>query len=86
MKRAKIISVLIQKGDAGLYHATSSDMLGLFVSGKTEDEVKTAVPRVIEALFDAQGESVTVIEAEDRGGPAAAPWVVLPKAAMELAC
>jgi predicted RNase H-like HicB family nuclease len=86
MKRAKIVGVVIEKGDAGLFHATSPDLRGLFVSGESIEEVKSAVPLVIEALFDAQGESVRVIEAEDHGKATPAPWVVLPKASVELAC
>jgi hypothetical protein len=48
--------VIIKPGEAGLFHATSPDMPGLFVSGTSVEEVSAAVPAVIAALStDAQG-------------------------------
>jgi hypothetical protein len=47
--------VIIKPGEAGLFHATSPDMPGLFVSGTSVEEVSAAVPKVIAALSTAQG-------------------------------
>ena len=79
MRRAKIIGVIIEKGDAGLYHATSPDMKDLLVSGETVEDVKEAVPAVIAAIYEAYGENVNVVEAEERAeSNSPFPWVVLP--------
>lgn len=76
MRRAKIISVQITEGSGGLLHATSPQMRELFVSGRSIDAVKSAVPGVIEAIFEAHGESVRVVEADDDIA-LPMPWVIL---------
>lgn len=76
MKKAKIVNIKVERGDAGLYYATSPQLKELFVSGETEGELYAAVPTLIEALFAAKGMVVSVIEAEpDPVAPQ--PWVVL---------
>jgi len=81
MDRARIISIVIEPGDAGLFHASSPEMQELFVSGRTIEDVKLAVPQVIEAIYRAHGTDVHVVEAE-AGAELYAPWVVLPKEAL----
>lgn len=84
MRKARIIDVVIERGGAGLYHATSPNLRGLLVSGETVEEVREAVPAVIEAIFDASGESVRAIEAVDDTNRSS-PWVVLPRAELAVA-
>lgn len=88
MQRAKIIGLVIETGEEGLLHATSPDMRELFVSARSVEELKRTVPAVIEAIYDAHGEAVRVLEADGARGAAqdASPWVVVPKVATELAC
>ncbi|WP_425081276.1 hypothetical protein [Ruegeria arenilitoris] len=78
MSRAKIITIEIEHGDAGLLHATSPQVRELFVSRKTVDEIKQAVPVLIKAIFENRGEDVSVVEAdEDQGLDIPMPWVIL---------
>lgn len=87
MNRAKIIGVLIEAGEADLFHATSPDMPELLVSGESIEDVKTAVPAVIEAIFKAHGSDVSVVEAESDDAPRIpAPWVIIPQQAIQKAC
>lgn len=77
MTKAKIISIVIDKGDAGLLHATSPQMPELFVSGETEGELLEAVPVVLRAIFKAHGKDVQVVEVEDDMPGVPMPWVIL---------
>ena len=86
MRRAKIISIQIKEGGAGLLHATSPQMRELFVSGRSIDAVKAAVPSVIEAIFEAHGEAVRVIEADDDDTCLPMPWVIVPQDQSKVHC
>ena len=44
------IRIIVEKGEAGLYHATSPDMRELLVSGETVAEVEAAAPIVAAAI------------------------------------
>lgn len=77
MNRAKIITVRIEAGDAGLLHATSPEMGELFVSGESVEEIHEAVPEVIKAIFAAHGKSVSVYEADADDLELPMPWVIL---------
>lgn len=44
------ITINVERGEAGLLHATSPEMRDLFVSGETLGEIKKAVPAVIAAI------------------------------------
>ena len=82
MTKAKIISVEITKGEAGLLHAMSPQMSELFVSGESKEELIEAVPEVIRAIYKAHGKDVTVLEAESSDTPIPMPWVILSNADM----
>lgn len=49
--------IVIGKGEAGLFHATSPDMRSLFVSGTSEDEVLKAAPIIADAIRQVERES-----------------------------
>lgn len=74
---AKIVTIEVSQGDAGLLHATSPEVKELFVSGETIAEVTEAVPVVLTAIYAAHGVRVTVVEAEANDLDLPAPWVVL---------
>ena len=78
MHLAKIISVNIEAGEAGLFHATSAQMKELLVSGESVEEIREALPAVIRAIFDAHGESVQVLEAENSDVGISMAWVIVP--------
>ena len=77
MTRAKIISIEIETGDAGLFHATSPQMGELFVSGESVEEVLDAVPAVIEAIYKAHGKEVSALPADNDDVNIPMPWVIL---------
>ena len=49
----------------GLLIASSHDMSGLLVSGRTEDELKERIPLVVRSLLEAQGCNVLSVSADD---------------------
>jgi hypothetical protein len=85
MGRAKIISVLVEQGEAGLLHGTSPQMKELFVSGETIEEIVEAVPEVIKAIYSAHGQSVSVVPADYADG-IPMPWVILTSHNSQLGC
>lgn len=78
MGRPKIISIVIEDVGDGLLRATSPQVHGLFLHGETVDELKEAVPAVLEAMFRSVGQSVRVLEADDEAHSIPMPWVILP--------
>jgi predicted RNase H-like HicB family nuclease len=56
---SKKIVVVIFEGPtkSGLFHATSPDVPELFVSGETMDELRSAVPVVLDAILKARAEA-----------------------------
>ena len=80
MMRAKIIHVDISEGEKGLFYATSPEIKELFVGAKTHEEAKESVPRVIEAIFQARGESVRVLDVDDAEMQMPRPWVIVSRA------
>ena len=92
MGRAKIISVEVRRGTAGLLHATSPQMRELYVAAGSLDDLRKSILASIEAIFAAHGEAVSVIEAEPKDALVGVeaeradaglemPWVIVPKAA-----
>ena len=57
---ARTIQIEIKAGKAGLFHATSPQVRGLFVSGRTVEGLKSAVPDVLHEMLRASGESTDV--------------------------
>ena len=48
--KARIVWVHRERGDAGLFYATSPDLPGLLVAEKTLDELERAIPAAIAEL------------------------------------
>jgi len=51
------MEIRIERGGAGLFHATSPQMPELFVSGETVEEIREAVPVVVDAILEAKQSS-----------------------------
>ena len=75
--KARIIRVAIRDGDHGLIVATSPDLKGLYVVGRSRSALHDELPLAIEALFAAKGTPVGVHELED-AEPDVLPWVAVP--------
>lgn len=78
MKKARLITVVIEKTDAGLLRATSPDFKGLHVSARSVDGLKSAVKDVLVELLQARGESACVYETESSDSNVPPPWVIVP--------
>ena len=73
--KAKIVRVKIEKGQEGLYYATSPDLKGLLVADPTKAALIAAVPKAIEDLFEACETPMTVTELDEEGD---CSWVAVP--------
>lgn len=82
MHSAKRVRVRIEEGREGLFYATSPDLRGLLVAGKTLDELNDRVPEAISMLFEAQGYKVVVspLENGEEENRDLHPWVAFPAA------
>jgi hypothetical protein len=76
-KLAKLIRVKIEKGDTGLFYATSPELRGLLVAKRTVEEVEADIPRAIGELYAVAGAPVAVIRLED-DVDGLQPWVASP--------
>ncbi len=80
MAMLDIVRVQYNDGDAGLIYATSVDLPGLLAAAPDMDSLREEIPRVIKALFKAQGVDVEVRPGRaplgERG--AGEPWVAIP--------
>ncbi|PSM20209.1 hypothetical protein [Nitratireductor sp. StC3] len=75
--KAKIIHLAMAEAN-GLVYVTSPDLPGLYVSGRSREEVIEGVPEAIRVMFAARGTDVIVREVEtDTKVP---PWVAVPTA------
>lgn len=86
MTKAKIITVNIEMTRAGLLRATSDDMLGLHVVADNEDHLRELAKEMLCDLFEAQGQVVSIYEAEQKEPTIPAPWVVVPSANSNATC
>ena len=80
-KRAHIIRIRVDEGREGLLYATSPDLPGLMVAAEDRDGLFDEVPKVIEAIFQQEGEMVLVLEAHRPSGSETLeppPWVAIP--------
>ncbi len=78
---AVIFHVKIEEGREGLFYATSPEFPGLLVAEEDLDSLLEEVPRVVEAMFKAQGKDVYVIQSgrpKDSETLAPPPWVAIP--------
>jgi hypothetical protein len=77
--KAKVINVIIREDESGLLFASSPDLKGFRVTGRSFQELESEIPAVIKMLLSAQGISVSVIEAEaSSDNKRQRPWVALP--------
>ena len=61
MLRSIGIDIKIVHGNAGLIHARSSQMRGLMLMGRSEDELWRDMDPVLRDLFDIQGDKVAAM-------------------------
>ena len=78
--KARIVRVKVEEGKTGLFYAVSPDLKGLLVAKPTLDELESAIPEAIAALYAACGTEVVVTKAED-DDPDYFPWIAIPAAA-----
>lgn len=72
-----MVSIVVEVGEAGLLHATSPQIPELLVTGTSMDELRLAVPEVVEALCSAQGQAVRVVAPEADGRQVSFPPLML---------
>lgn len=77
--KAKIVRVFVERGQEGLFYATSPDLKGLLVAEKTVDALWESVPATIKAMYAACDVNVEVCEAEKEADAKFTPWVALPQ-------
>lgn len=75
--KAKIIRVSIEEADGRLY-AESADLPGFFVTEADRASLNIAIADGIRLMYEAEGQSVLVQEAEESDSDAAMPWVAVP--------
>ena len=46
----KQVEIIVEKDESGLFHATSADVLGLYVCHRDKEAIRADIPAVIEAL------------------------------------
>ena len=61
------IDIEIVHGNAGLIHARSSQMRGLMLMGRSEDELWRDMDPVLRDLFDIQGDKVATMTIDRPG-------------------
>jgi predicted RNase H-like HicB family nuclease len=77
--KAKVINVVIREDESGLLFASSPDLAGFRVAGRSLQELEKEIPAVIQMMMKAQGVSVSVIEAEANiRNNQERPWIALP--------
>jgi len=74
--KAKTFRVHIEDRN-GLFVATSPDLKGMLVVGRSVEAVTTAIPKEVEDLFAACGSKVIVSEVENDNNEFT-PWVAVP--------
>jgi hypothetical protein len=75
--KAKVIRVDINPIEMGFLRATSRDHAGLYVAGRTREQVVAGVATLLKSLYSMNGESVMVHEAEPVDSETLL-WVVIP--------
>jgi hypothetical protein len=67
MIRSIGVDIIIVHGNAGLIHARSSQMHGLMLMGRSEDELWRDMDPVLRDLFDIQGDKVVTMTIDRPG-------------------
>jgi hypothetical protein len=80
--KAKIIRVIFEADESGLFFATSPDLPGLLVAKPSLQAAREHVPTAIEHLYLACDVRVLVTEAEDRHADEGS-WIAMPVAIAE---
>jgi hypothetical protein len=73
---ASLIRVEIERGEKGLFYATSPDLRGLLVAKPTVEALESYIPQAIEELHSVKGEDVLVVKIANQD--VSHLWVVLP--------
>jgi len=77
--RPRIVRLVREKGNAGLYYATSPDLEGLLVAAPTVDELDREIPKAIRDLYAACGVDV-IVSMADEADESRETWVAFPAA------
>jgi hypothetical protein len=78
--RPRIVRVDREQGKAGLFYATSPDLLGLLVAAPTVEALDLAIPKAIKDLYAAHGVVDIIVEAVDEPPEDREMWVAFPAA------
>lgn len=62
IREIKVVTIYHKNTD--LMVAFSDDLKGLFVSGRSEDDLREKIPKAIQELFEAEGIKVISVSAE----------------------
>lgn len=83
--KTRIVRLERERGQAGLYYATSPDLKGLLVAAPTIEALDLEIPKAISDLYAARGVDVIVSLAEDHQDGGHETWVAFPAAAARAA-
>jgi hypothetical protein len=75
--RARVLRVVCERGNAGLFYATSPDLKGLLVAEPSMDALKRVIPEAIAELYARDWVKVVVTEVDQDGDPSGR-WVAFP--------
>ena len=79
-RQAIIVRIKFEEVD-GAFVVTSPDMPELCLVSEDLSPVLDDIPNIIEAIFEARGQTVSVYSSRDDAAPLSAPWVAIPKSA-----
>ena len=83
MSNVKIIDIHVESTQNGLLRATSPQIVGLHVVAGDRAKLLVRARAMLGDLFAAQGEDVSVYDAEPRDAQEQPPFVVVPKILLE---
>ncbi len=61
---SRVVRIKVERGETGLFYATSPDLEGLLVAEPNEAALNQMIPGAIEDLYAACGETVVVLPAQ----------------------
>lgn len=86
MTKAMIIRMDVKPTETGLLRATSEDYIGLHAVSRDLHSLKSIAQEMLHDLFLANGEDVSVYEAEGVDTESSIPWVIVPNSKQSAAC